>query len=240
MTEKFVYLSDEEFIDTWVEGRQLPLRFASWYLRSEQKQGAQFTRSEVRIERSNLPLSEIARLTEGVADFRGMNVEVVAIEDCVDGSGQPLPNMSIQRAGNLDGLVLCFANRLSNYIAYRFGRSFAVRVPDVEALKSVLDQQLGASGLIGSCEYTPDHQADTFLKHIEDCWQDEFRIFWPRTRGTTWGLLPSEQSVMVNLPGNAGERVDIQPSEERSEADEAHERYWRSRPPRRYGGRPEW
>ncbi|MGS5088590.1 hypothetical protein ACVC7V_19085 [Hydrogenophaga sp. A37] len=185
---KYVYLQEEWMIKTWTDGGKLPIKPSSTYKSEERAQ--QMTPDENLILNSNISLQDASRAG---CDFEG-NISLVSFERNRYSSGKPVPDIYIRELRHENGLVLCFANSFSNAIAARFNRKFCVRIDNIEALKTTIDKQLGAQGISSDCNYTIDHNRSHFLKHIDDAWQDEFRIFWP--------TLKEERTVEIP-PGSA-------------------------------------
>lgn len=80
--------------------------------------------------------------------------------------------------GTEDGVILSLCNSNRKYVQRRLGKIGGVEIMDVERLKAIIDEQVGAIGIAKSCEYTNSHNRNTFLKSIKDQWQNEFRLFW--------------------------------------------------------------
>ncbi|HCR1052135.1 hypothetical protein LRN34_23835, partial [Enterobacter kobei] len=99
-----------------------------------------------------------------------------------------------------DGLVLCFANRRSNFIAKKLKKEYCVKIKNAHILKDIIDEQVGVKGLAGNCSYTQTHERNHFLKSFDDIWQNEYRIFW---NGVT------QKEFDIELPPNIAELVPI-------------------------------
>lgn len=186
--EKYLYLTEYSWVSPWINGGEVPLSCASAY-KSVERAGV-YTPDENLIDNSTHDINQFGSaflIENSTVNFYGGSV-----------NGKPLPDfMRIERRTE-DGLVLCLANRRSNYIAKKLGKKACVKILDVEALKSCLDAQIGVESLMAPCKYTSDHSRGHFLKSSLDSWQDEFRIFWPNT-----------MACKVNIPPNIALRIPI-------------------------------
>lgn len=190
---KYVYLPQEWMVKTWIDGGKLPIKPSITYKSDERKQ--QMTPDENLVLHSNMSLQDAHQLG---FDFQG-HMQFISFSNNVTSTGQTIPDIYIRELKEENGLVLCFANSYSKSIAARFDRKFCVRINDIELLKNTIENQLGATGISGNCNYTIDHNRNTFLKHIEDAWQDEFRIFWPTLK----------DEVLVDIPQGSATAVAV-------------------------------
>ncbi|MEH9098454.1 hypothetical protein RAF55_05860 [Klebsiella pneumoniae] len=167
--EKYLYLTELSWVEPWVNGGVVPLKCASSY-KSIERHGI-FTPDENLIDTSTHDINQFASaisIENSSVTFFGGEI-----------NGIKLPNvMKIDRKTE-DGLVLCLANRRSNYIAKRLGKKACVKIFNIYELKDMLDEQIGVCSLMDKCEYTKAHQRNHFLKSELDSWQEEYRIFWP-------------------------------------------------------------
>lgn len=186
--KKYLYLAYEKFTDAWVNGGKVPLYKASTYRRLER--GGVYTPDENLIDTSThsidtflgfFPSSDNATITIGTFMTPKVNIT----------------NAVINRRTE-DGLVLCLANRRSNYIAKKLKKEACVEILDVAELKNVLDEQIGKKGVMGNCAYTESHKRNHFLKSSLDSWQEEYRIFWK-----------DADSIEVEIPKNLARRISI-------------------------------
>lgn len=191
---KYVYLEHESFVNTWVDGGILPLVPMSAH-RGEERLHQKMP-DENLILNANMPLEEVRKL--GFSFDRTMSM--FGIENCVRSDSTPIPDIFVGELREEDGLALCFANSLSGAIAARFNRKFCVRIENINAFKAALDAILGAQGVSGGCSYTINHNRNHFLKHIEDAWQDEFRIIWPTLKSARTIKLPPGFATSVVVP----------------------------------------
>ncbi|EEO5398410.1 hypothetical protein N4T24_002508 [Salmonella enterica] len=167
--EKYLYLTHHGWVEPWVSGGKVPLSQASSYL-SEARDKI-YTPDENIIDNSTHSKNQFPSLRiEGAC--RDVKIGEIIIDNKVVAS-----NVSFDIRYE-DGLVLCLANRRSNYIAKRLGKVACVRILDVNRLKKVLDEQIGLVSEAGECKYTKYHLRNHFLKSHLDSWQDEFRLFW--------------------------------------------------------------
>ncbi|WP_343547506.1 hypothetical protein [Ralstonia sp.] len=169
-SEKFLYLTQVDWADAWVNGGEIPISLASSYL-SGTRSGI-YTPDENRIHRSPIDLRSLRPA------FYFENVKNVSIVDCSI-NGVPIPNIVNADYYVEDGLILSFCNEFSAEIAKRLGKRACVKILDIAELKANLDNQIGLSGTMANCEYTHDHQRNHFLKSVNDAWQKEYRLFWP-------------------------------------------------------------
>lgn len=191
----YLYLTNEDWVGTWVDGGKAPLWLASRYLCTERSGTS--TPDETVVHETNFP-TEVAReiyapiwstfggMPEAFRHFSIVNCEI---------DGVQMPNF----AGSYfheDGLVLCLSTSLRGRIMRHLHKRSCVRLLDVNALKRDLDRQIGVESEMRECEYTRSHVRNAFLKSIEDEWMHEFRLYWR-------GALPQE----VTIPRGAAERV---------------------------------
>lgn len=185
--EKYLYLTELSWVHPWVNGGSVPLKCASTY-KSIEREGI-YTPDENLIDNS----------THDVNDFKNL----LTIEDSSitffggTFNGKPLPEVMKFDRKTEDGLVLCLANRRSNYIAKRLGKKACVKILDVYYLKEMLDSQIGVESIMGECKYTKTHLRNHFLKSELDFWQDEFRIFWPGIRAIDVNI---EKNIAIQIP----------------------------------------
>ncbi|MEQ0036418.1 hypothetical protein ABLU74_04700 [Klebsiella sp. GG_Kp161] len=180
--EKYLYLTELSWVEPWVNGGVIPLKCASSY-KSIERHGI-FTPDENLIDTSTHDINQFASaisIENSSVTFFGGEI-----------NGIKLPNvMKIERKTE-DGLVLCLANRRSNYIAKRLGKKACVKIFNIFELKEVLDEQIGVCCLMDKCEYTKTHLRNHFLKSELDSWQEEYRLFWP-------GVEAAEVKIKKNM-----------------------------------------
>lgn len=180
--EKYLYLTELSWVEPWVNGGVIPLKCASSY-KSIERHGI-FTPDENLIDTSTHDINQFASaisIENSSVTFFGGEI-----------NGIKLPSvMKIERKTE-DGLVLCLANRRSNYIAKRLGKKACVKIFNIFELKEVLDEQIGVCSLMDKCEYTKTHLRNHFLKSELDSWQEEYRLFWP-------GVEAAEVKIKKNM-----------------------------------------
>ncbi|MCR1304018.1 MULTISPECIES: hypothetical protein [unclassified Enterobacter] len=167
--EKFLYLTEKEWFQPWVYGGNVPLSLASKYKKDE-RHGI-YTPDENLVDSSTHDLNKVFG---GGVNLMGTNH--VFIDSYVN--GELFPFMQYNRTFE-DGLILCLANRRSNYIAKKLKKFSCVKILNVENLKLILDEQIGVVSEMGPCKYTSSHIRNCFTKSNLDSWQDEYRLFWP-------------------------------------------------------------
>ncbi len=186
--KKYLYLQFENYAETWVNGGKIPLFKASKYKR-EDRQGI-YTPDENQIDNSS----------HGDEVFGGMisfGSDVQGSIGSISAPGFHIENILLDRRLE-DGLILCLANRRSNYIAKKLKKEACVEITDIVALKNILDEQIGQIGVMGKCRYTDLHHRNHFLKSSLDSWQDEFRIFWK-----------DAEDIEVTIPKGLAKRIPI-------------------------------
>lgn len=169
--EKYLYLTEIEWSEAWINGGEIPIYLASTYL-SDERSGTQ-TPDENLIHESNFDVPSLEqhgiKIGKGCSNIRFINPTF---------NGQKHPDIHIEEYRQEDGLILSFCNNFSEEIARNLGKKCCVKIRDMELLRKKVDKQLGYKGKMGNCEYTNDHRRNHFLKSVEDSWQDEYRIFW--------------------------------------------------------------
>lgn len=171
---KYLYLAEELYAQTWVEGGgPIPIKRASTYI-SDHREGTS-TPDENLIYKSPVDLSTLG---PGIMIPKNVNVKSLTIVGNTF-NGKAMPDIRNADHYREDGLVLCFSNTQSDEICKRLSKKVCVAIDDVARLKEVLDSQIGVKSRAGTCTYTSNHERNHFLKHAADKWMDEFRLFWP-------------------------------------------------------------
>lgn len=168
--EKFLYLTHAEWVEPWVSGGRVPLSLASSYLSTKRHQT--LTPDETKIDNSSHDIKDYPFIKHV-----GKGHSKTVIGNLYIGDALVAQNLHFDTAYE-DGLVLCLANRKSNYIAKKLGKIACVRIIDIYELKRILDEQIGSVSQMDCCKYTDSHLRNHFLKSKADEWQDEFRLFW--------------------------------------------------------------
>jgi hypothetical protein len=169
---KYLYLSEVEWSNTWINGGDIPISLASTYLNKD-RDGI-LTPDENLIHKSPVNLKGLGsslHIAEG-ANVKGLTITNSSMD------GVRIPNIVKADYYVEDGLILSFCNSLSSDVAKKLKKKACVKITNIEKLRKSIDKQLGIKGIMKKCEYTNDHQRNHFLKSVEDSWQDEYRIFW--------------------------------------------------------------
>lgn len=187
---KFLYLTNPEWADAWVNGGPIPLSPASKYKRSE-RDGI-FTPDENLIHESAIDLLALRPFisfgdTPNVKNFSFYGNRY---------NGKLLPEVKNANLYTEDGLIQSFCNVFDLDVANRMEKSACVRIFDIGKLRMLLNASLGCRAQYGDCRYTNDHQRGHFLKSEKDAWQREYRFFWPN-RTETWITIPNGLSEIV-------------------------------------------
>lgn len=190
--EKYLYLTESSWANAWVYGGNVPLSTSSHYRKKERSQI--YTPDENIIDNSTHDIKDFKGLID--IDINNSSSVEFTMNDCT--FGDVLLDKVHFDIKFEDGLVLCLANRRSNYIAKRLGKIACVKIFDIESLKINLDKQIGVVGIMDRCEYTKGHARHHFLKSHHDSWQDEYRIFWPNV-----------ETRNVLIPSNTAQRISI-------------------------------
>jgi hypothetical protein len=169
--DKILYLTRREWAATWIQGGKIPIHPSSTY-RSQERRG-KFTPDENLIRQYSHDIRGLEPYISIQGAHKNIRIGKLTI------NGRELASNFLSSRYEEDGAVLCFSNTFSAEVGRRLGKTAAIRIMDMIALKSIIDSQVGTIGEMGPCEYTTSEQRNHFLKSIEDSWQDEFRIFWP-------------------------------------------------------------
>ena len=169
---KYLYLTEVEWAEAWINGGLIPISLASSYLH-HQRDGIR-TPDENLVHESPVDLKSLDPFIH-IAD--GASVKRLTITNSTF-NGQKIPDIVNANYYSEDGLILSFCNSYSEDIARRLGKKACVKITNLEKLRKTIGKQLGCKGVMKECEYTDDHQRNHFLKSTEDSWQDEYRIFW--------------------------------------------------------------
>ncbi len=185
---KYLYLTEVEWVDTWINGGCVPVSLASSYL-SIERDGI-MTPDENLIHESPVPIPSLEN-----HGFHVNNCHNITFKGCT-GDGFNIPDIIDANYYSEDGLVLSFCNTFDICIAKKLKKKACVRILNIKKLKKNIDRQLGCKGVMKSCEYTSTHNRNHFLKDEADAWQDEYRIFWKTTI-----------EKQVNIPAGTAELV---------------------------------
>ena len=188
----YLYLTEKEWVNPWINGGTIPLSLASSYLSDTRSEI--YTPDENRINDMGVNIEELAPLIKispggGLKNATFKNNYV---------NGRKMPEVENGNYYQEDGIILSFSRELSKFLADKMGKKAVVKIFNIQELKLCIDEQLGAEGAMAVCEYTSGPNRNHFLKSEADAWQKEFRIFWQ-------GL--SERSVI--LPDGVGELVEL-------------------------------
>ncbi|EIO4097996.1 hypothetical protein LQK61_004489 [Vibrio parahaemolyticus] len=186
--EKYLYLTEVEWADAWINGGEIPISLASSYL-SESREGI-YTPDENLIHDSSYPIPAFRQFGIHLENVKNVTMTGNTF------NGKKIPDVKNASYYKEDGLILSFCNELDTEIARRLGKKACVKILDMHQLKMALDSEVGSKGVMKNCSYTKGFQRDHFLKSTEDSWQNEFRLFWK-----------SDKSVWVSIPPNIGELV---------------------------------
>lgn len=178
--KKYLYLTQKNWVSPWINGGVVPLYAANKYL-SEERSGV-FTPDENLIDTSTHDIKKYSDFfsQDGTCSFTVKNSFL---------GGVFHDHMHFEQKTE-NGLVLCLSNKKRARIALKLGKEACVKILDVELLKQHLDEQIGMTGIMKSCEYTNTHKRNHFLKSSLDAWQNEFRVFWPGVESLTVTIPP--------------------------------------------------
>ena len=190
--QKYLYLTEIEWIDAWINGGSIPISLASTYLHDER--GGNLTPDENLVHESPVDLKSLSPFIH-IAD--GANVKNLNITNS-SMNGQRIPDIVGANYYTEDGLILSFCNSFSAEIAERMKKKACVKILNMEKMRRKIDKQLGCRGIMGACKYTSDHNRNHFLKSADDSWQDEYRIFWRTTR-EKWIAIPTGTAELVSV-----------------------------------------
>ncbi|MBK9154008.1 MAG: hypothetical protein IPM25_07285 [Chloracidobacterium sp.] len=166
---KYLYLTKREWADAWINGGEVPIRWASSY-KSEEREGTQTPDENLNYD-APIDIANYGSL------FRLHHSESITMIGC-NYNGDPLPDMIGVKHVYEDGYLFCCSNRFDPEVAHKLRKEACVKIRDMGRLKCIIDYQLRIEGRMGQCEYTHDHRRNAFLKSHKDAWQDEYRIFW--------------------------------------------------------------
>lgn len=181
----YLYLTEVEWADAWVNGGTIPIKSASTYL-SQERNGI-MTPDETKIY-TGASHDTLRQYGIDLGNSQNFTVSNNIIRGS-DGIRRPIPDA---RAYIEHGLILSFCTQNSRDIAKKLGKKVCVEILNIEKTKKLLDKKLGIRGEMRECEYTSDHQRNHFLKSEADAWQNEFRIFWKT----------EVQERSINIPAN--------------------------------------
>ena len=185
---KYLYLTEIDWAQTWVNGGYIPIYLASTYLHDERV--GTLTPDENLVHESSVDMRSLPMFDFGDnPDIRRFTMFKCSY------NGVEIPTFSANYYKE-DGLVLSFCNSFSKKIAKKLGKKSCVVIEDMDKLKNIIDKQLGCNGIMKKCSYTNDHQRNHFLKSKKDSWQDEFRIFWKHSSNVKV-FIPEDTAKLV-------------------------------------------
>ncbi|HBA3651385.1 TPA: hypothetical protein J5F57_003523 [Escherichia coli] len=186
--EKYLYLKEASWVEAWVSGGVVPFRTASFYRREFRE--SIYTPDENLIDTSSHDvkiLNPYIKFIDG-ADVVNSTFTVSVNEELI------VKDAIVNRVYE-DGLIVSLSNTSSRSVCERFKKSACVRIGSVEYLKEIIDAQLKTKGIMDECLYTKSHHRGHFLKHVDDSWQDEFRLFWQGVESSNINLPKGVASV---------------------------------------------
>jgi hypothetical protein len=188
--EKYLYLTEIEWSDAWINGGSIPISLASSYL-SDDRDGI-MTPDENLIHESSIPIPSLKQHGISIENTRNITIKNFT------SNGVRLPDVVEANYYTEDGLILSFCNSSNEGVAKRLKKKACVKILNIEKLRQKIDKQLGCKGIMKECEYTSDHNRNHFLKYSDDSWQDEYRMFWRTTR-EKWVKIPPGMAELVAI-----------------------------------------
>jgi hypothetical protein len=172
----FIYLNELEHVTNWINGGIIPLNPASYY-RNKERSG-KFTPDEnVQLEISGEKINPGIRDTVEQVIYNPLGT--LTINGNVIRGSEIIGANIIYKQSHEDGLILSLSKTLSIAIFNKLGgKKAVVEIIDIEKLKSAIDSQIGYTGVGKFCEYTETENRNHFLKHKDDSWQEEYRLYW--------------------------------------------------------------
>jgi hypothetical protein len=172
MTSKYLYLTQIQWSENWINGGHIPISLASRY-KNDIRSGI-LTPDENQIHESNVDLNSLNPMIIFGDSFNCKSLKIKNLNI----NGRIFTNEKSAKLYKEDGLILSFCNIENEEIAKRLVKKACVKINNIEELKSSFDLQIGCEGIMKECEYTSSHERNHFLKSNLDEWQNEFRIFW--------------------------------------------------------------
>ncbi|GAA1148995.1 hypothetical protein [Nocardioides aquiterrae] len=173
---KYLYLAEQAYADTWINGGDVPIYPASRYLdtvRDGTKTPDEVMQKSITGASMNfLSENRILKIGPGAA------VTGLVFENCTF-NGVRVPGRIEINQYPEHSLILCMSNVYDVAIMERLGHKAALRIPSVAALKACIDPQIGADSMCGRVDYTSESgNRGHFLKSTDDQWQNEYRLVW--------------------------------------------------------------
>ena len=167
----FLYLTKREWADSWINGGVVPLSMTTKYISAER-------------DGIYTPDEDFHRRTIGAPDWavdRAFNIEggTFHFQGDITINGDSFKNVKHSQFAE-PALVLCLSTECSATLAARFKKEVCIEILDLQSLKDNLDKQVGIVGEPNYCEYTETKNRGHFMKSVDDAWQKEYRIIWPR------------------------------------------------------------
>jgi hypothetical protein len=197
---KYLYLAQQSFADTWLNGGSVPVMPARTYL-SDVRDRTRTPDEVMQKAISGAGLDQLA--ASGVLIGGQGTIGHLQFDDC-SFNGVRIPRVTYSQAAE-DALILCLCNTLDRQIMTGLGHSTGVVIRSVAALQQCLDAQIGVPSRCGSVTYTRERgNRSHFMKGTEDSWQDEYRLVW---RGSGLGVEP----VWVDIPAGIAAPLPVDP-----------------------------
>jgi hypothetical protein len=189
----YLYLKEESHVANWLSGEKIPLKTASTYNKDERN--GVYTPDENKIIKidgdiikpgiQNAMDNAIRTGGEGIKTTINFDGNVIINNEVIGG------NIKYSRKYE-DGIILCVSTILSKDLANRFNKQFVIEIKSLNKVIESFNEQLGVEGISGKCNYTSGDERNHFLKHVDDSWQSEYRVFWPDINYETWVKVPSK------------------------------------------------
>lgn len=195
----YLYLKNEEFAHTWVNGGIVPLETASYYRTSDNTRNGVYTPDENIIFETKNGFNKLGAkdiLNSVIGGAGAMMVNITINGKIMDSNGNVYAE-GITKQYYEDGVILSLSTTLSIELLERFKtKNSVIKIVDIDKLILSLNEQLGIECTHKLCDYTLDDNRNHFLKHIDDSWQSEYRLFWKGIERTDVNI-PSGLAINV-------------------------------------------
>jgi hypothetical protein len=200
MSDKiYLYLEKREFVQTWINGGEIPISLASKYKNVERIGINTPDELTQRDYQGIKKLDDINCLINlDVFDENSESTIIFNIGKIVKSGNVIGTNVKVHQFSE-DAGILCFSTKLCSDLAKKLDKNYCVEIQDIDSLCKIIDGQLGDNGVHKACIYTFDEKRNHFLKSSKDEWQQEYRIIWKKVTKETW----------VKIPDGVAEEIDL-------------------------------
>jgi len=192
----YLYLDRSEYVETWLNGGEVPFFPARKYLSDERK--GTLTPDEILQENwEGVERQDLDRMGIHVPTGSVRNLQFI---DC-SYNGSSFPDTHISSYFE-DVALFCCSRSLSMELMERFEKKAVVEIVSLNFLINQIEDSVGEPCRFGYVSYTNTKRRSHFLKSSDDSWQDEYRIVIPWVEQTPVNIgIPAGIAKLIDLRG---------------------------------------